>query len=161
MPAKKFPVLAAIIVLIFGAVFIIYRPSSSVKINDATYQVRIADDDIERQKGLMDVKKLPENHGMLFIFDSVGQYDFWNKNTLIPLDLIYIRNGIIVEIGQLPIGTQNQNPTIYQPKQLADMVLEINAGKAYENNIKVNDEVRILRWGWRKIKKNPQEKIAS
>ncbi len=51
---------------------------------------RVADTDAKREKGLMFVKHLPEDEGMLFLFDQEAQQVFWMKNTLIDLDIIFM-----------------------------------------------------------------------
>ena len=66
-----------------------------------TYKVEIVTSPEEQEKGLMFRDKLKIKEGMLFIFDSPKKASFWMKNTLISLDLIYIKNNglIIFEIG--------------------------------------------------------------
>jgi uncharacterized membrane protein (UPF0127 family) len=57
-----------------------------------TISVEIADTPTERQTGLMNRKSMDKNSGMLFIFEQDGVYPFWMKNTLIPLDMIWINS---------------------------------------------------------------------
>ena len=65
------------------------------------FQVELARTESERDQGLMYRKELDKNKGMLFIFDKEGIYPFWMKNTLIPLDMIWIdSNNKIVFIAQ-------------------------------------------------------------
>src|SRR5262245_56049422 len=52
--------------------------------------VEIAADEDTRQQGLMYRDRLAEDRGMIFFFASTGEYPFWMKNTLIPLDMIWI-----------------------------------------------------------------------
>lgn len=51
---------------------------------------RIADTPEKQEKGLMFVKELPENEGMLFVFEQDEEQSFWMKNTLIDLDIVFI-----------------------------------------------------------------------
>ncbi len=53
-------------------------------------QARVADTPEKQEKGLMFVKKLPENEGMLFVFEQEEDQAFWMKNTLIDLDMVFI-----------------------------------------------------------------------
>jgi uncharacterized membrane protein (UPF0127 family) len=53
-------------------------------------QVEVAADDATRQQGMMYRDRLASDHGMLFFFPQSGNYPFWMKNTLIPLDMIWI-----------------------------------------------------------------------
>jgi uncharacterized membrane protein (UPF0127 family) len=52
--------------------------------------LRVADTDAKRRKGLMYVRELPEKHGMLFVYPEEDQHEFWMKNTLLSLDMIFI-----------------------------------------------------------------------
>jgi hypothetical protein len=108
------------------------------------YRVEIADDEAERQHGLMFRTSMPDGHGMLFIFPRARPQAFWMRNTYMPLDIIYIgEDGRIVSIVQgrpfdeapLPSGA----PAIG--------VLEIYAGKAAEKGIKVGDRVHHRMFG--------------
>src|SRR5512137_2677247 len=53
-------------------------------------QVQLADTPEKRDRGLMFRKELADGHGMLFLFDEEGEHSFWMKDTLIPLDLIFV-----------------------------------------------------------------------
>ena len=67
------------------------EPSMTVVLPDGfTVQARIADTPEKHEKGLMFVTKLPENEGMLFVFDQESKLTFWMKNTLIDLDMVFI-----------------------------------------------------------------------
>ncbi len=96
----------------------------------------------ERATGLMNRQKLDENAGMLFIFDYSDRHSFWMKNTLIPLDIIWIgANGKIVYIAEnVRPCTITDCPSI-KPTESALLVLETNAGKARENNLQTGQKV--------------------
>jgi len=97
--------------------------------------VEIADEWPELQKGLMYQENLPEDEGMLFIFSSSGNYPFWMKNTLIPLDAIYIsENGTIVDILQMEPCVSDPCPS-YPPDADALYVLEVNNGFSERHGI--------------------------
>src|SRR3989338_4508503 len=72
-------------------VFILER-----KIDNKKISVEIADNELERSKGLMFRESLCENCGMLFVYDENGERSFWMKNTLIPLKIIFIDENFIV-----------------------------------------------------------------
>lgn len=107
-----------------------------ISIGDKEYNVKEAHSEEERRKGLQDVKELPKDEGMLFIFDSPGKHTMWMKDTLIPLDQIFIDDDqeVIKVISREPndetlIGVNN---TKY--------VLEVNAN----SGIKVGDDMEII-----------------
>lgn len=115
-----------------------------IKVKDTTYIVELAKTDTERSQGLQFRKTLADQNGMLFVFDKPGLYDFWNKNTYLELDLIYIKDSKIVERGFLPIFNKNQTPVIYSPQSQADYVLEIKKGEIARYQFAVGDPVSIV-----------------
>ena len=131
-------------------VFLNFVPAPSIKnlakikVKDATYTVELAQTDMERSKGLQFRKTLADSNGMLFVFDKQGLYDFWNKDTYVELDLIYIKDSKIVERGFLPIFDKNQTPSIYSPQSQADYVLEIKKGQIARHQFAVGDPVTII-----------------
>ena len=55
-------------------------------------QARVADTPAKQERGLMFVKNLPENEGMIFVFDQDQEQAFWMKNTLIDLDMVFVNS---------------------------------------------------------------------
>ncbi len=114
------------------------------------FQIELAENIFQQEKGLMYRTSLDKDKGMLFIFDKEVDYPFWMKNTLIPLDMIWIdQNSKIVFIKEnaepcLPAeaGGSGDCPAI-DPGKNAKYVLEINGGLAKEINLKVGDYVDI------------------
>jgi uncharacterized membrane protein (UPF0127 family) len=103
--------------------------------------VEIADDMEELERGLMSRESLPEDEGMLFVFPSSGNYPFWMKDTLIPLDAIYIsENGTIVDIMQMEpcISDPCSN---YPPDADALYVLEVNKGFSERHGVREGDRI--------------------
>jgi uncharacterized membrane protein (UPF0127 family) len=108
------------------------------------YRVEIADDDAERQHGLMFRTSMPDGHGMLFIFPQARPQAFWMRNTYMPLDIIYIgEDGRIVSIVQGRPFDESPLPSGVP----AIGVLEIYAGKAAEQGIRVGDRVHHRMFG--------------
>jgi uncharacterized membrane protein (UPF0127 family) len=108
------------------------------------YQVEIADDDAERQHGLMFRTSMPDGHGMLFIFPQARPQAFWMRNTYMPLDIIYIgEDGRIVSIVQGRPFDESPLPSGVP----AIGVLEIYGGKAAEQGIRVGDRVHHRMFG--------------
>lgn len=116
-----------------------------VIINGYKFNVDIADDITKRSKGLSSREFLKEDEGMLFLFNSEGNYGFWMKDMLFPIDIIWIKNNKIVDITE-NVAPEPQksifNLTVYYPQSSVDKVLEINAGLAKKYNFKIGDEIR-------------------
>lgn len=106
-----------------------------------TLNVRVADSPSEWQRGLMHVKDMPRNEGMLFVWPHASIRHFWMKNTLIPLDAIFFRGGQVKGI------IHNMQPHDLTPKTVnaaADTALEVNAGLAEEYQIDNQWRMRFL-----------------
>ncbi len=113
-----------------------------LKVGNATFKVEVAEDHISRSQGLSGRENLPEDHGMIFVFENSRYHTFWMKGMKFPLDFIWIRNNEVVEV------TENVQPLasplpqqIIRPPQAVDSVLEINAGEAAEKSIRIGDNV--------------------
>ncbi len=118
----------------------------TIKVGVSQVSVTVADTDETRKKGLGGVTNLPNNQGMLFVFDKkTATPSFWMKGMLIPLDMIWIKEGRITQIdANIPNptpGTLDSQLKIYSPGEPVDYVLEVNAGFSEKNNIKVGDMV--------------------
>lgn len=102
--------------------------------------VEIASDPETRTQGLMFRDHLPESVGMIFLFPQAGDYPFWMKNTLIPLDMIWIDEGHrIVHIAHdVPPCKADPCPD-YPPNAKASAVLELAAGVAAKHHLKDGD----------------------
>lgn len=104
------------------------------------FDVEIADTPEARSQGLMHRESLPRFAGMLFVFESPQRVAFWMKNTLIPLDLIFVGpDGRVLKVHENAIPgdlTQISGP----PGVLA--VLEINGGLAQRLRIAPGWEFR-------------------
>ena len=102
----------------------------------------IADDNAERQKGLMARPEgsLPEDAGMLFVFGREQSLSFWMKDTLIPLSIAYIAaDGRIVDIQNMEPLDETSHPSA-EPARYA---LEVNQGFFAERGVEVGDRVEI------------------
>jgi len=94
--------------------------------NQYLFNVEIATSKKERSIGLMHRKNLKQNQGMLFIYPSNQIIKMWMKNTLIPLDMIFIKeNGQIEDIIKM---TKPNDLTPIGPEVELKAVLEINGG---------------------------------
>ena len=103
------------------------------------FRVEIADDEAEREQGLMFRTHLDDDQGMLFDFHTAQPVSFWMRNTLIPLDMIFIRaDGTIANIAD---NTEPYNETPIPSDGPVVGVLEIGGGLTQELGIKAGDKV--------------------
>ena len=101
----------------------------------------IADNESEQLKGLGGRGKIPSDRGMLFVFQEEYILNFWMKDMKFALDMIFLDSQFnIVDIKQnLQPCKPDEACPIYFPQKPAQYVLEINAGLAKRNNIKIGD----------------------
>jgi uncharacterized protein len=103
------------------------------------FDVELATDDAERERGLMFVKSLPEGQGMLFDFKRDQPVAFWMHNTYIPLDMIFITGG-----GRIAHIAENAKPMsddLIPSGAPVRAVLEVIAGTVDKLGIAVGDRV--------------------
>ena len=104
-------------------------------------KAEIADTPEKRERGLQFRKHLDENAGMLFTFNNDATYSFWMKNTLIPLDIIFLsKDFIIVEIIHAEPCEEEPCET-YSTEKYSRYILEVNGNFTIKNNIKVGDRI--------------------
>jgi uncharacterized protein len=110
------------------------------------FNVEIAKTADEISSGLSFRKKLDKNSGMFFVFEEENIYPFWMKNTLIPLDIIWINKEnkvvFIKKTAEPCLPTRlNLNPDceIINPIEKSKFVLEINAGISERLGLRVGD----------------------
>ncbi|MBI2658319.1 DUF192 domain-containing protein [Candidatus Woesearchaeota archaeon] len=107
-----------------------------IKIN-----AEIADDNNERANGLMFREGLDENDGMLFVFDEEKAQTFWMKNTLMPLDIIFINEELeIVDIKYAVPCLQDPCP-LYKSSRPATYVLEVGGNFTAKKGIDIGDKI--------------------
>jgi uncharacterized protein len=110
----------------------------------AVYRVELATYPEDQAQGLMYRENLPEKTGMLFVFPEISPHHFWMKNTMIPLDMIWLdESGRVLFVSEnTPPCKADPCPT-YGPDQPVRYVLEIAGGKAAAENVKTGVVLRI------------------
>ncbi|RJR26910.1 DUF192 domain-containing protein [candidate division WWE3 bacterium] len=117
----------------------------TINVADKSVIAEIANTPEKRSRGLMFIQNLPENEGMLFIFEAEGHHSFWMKNTVIPLDIIWLdREFSIVDISSETPPCKESNCPTYSPVKPALYVLELNGGWTLRNNLKIGDKISIV-----------------
>jgi uncharacterized membrane protein (UPF0127 family) len=105
-----------------------------------TIDLRIADNIAKREYGLMCVRSLPPHTGMIFVFnDGDNLRDFWMKNTLIPLDMVFVsRSGLVNDVSANVPATNTDTPDRLIPHRegTGTFVIELAAGEAARAGIK-------------------------
>lgn len=102
--------------------------------------VEVADSGTARQRGLMMRKSMPENRGMIFVFEERRVQEFWMHNTCIPLDMMFIdKDGFITGIEE-NVPTMNDNT--YASGCPSTYVLEVNAGWSRKHGVAPGQSVR-------------------
>lgn len=142
---------AAIVLLAIAALTALCRPSGPAMAADMqmleiitrsgvqVFSVEVARTDQERERGLMFRTSLPEGRGMLFDFSPDQNVTMWMKNTLIPLDMIFIRSdGRILRIAE---NTKTESEEIIPSGGPVRAVLEVIAGTAKKYGIAPGDRV--------------------
>lgn len=137
-------VIVGVILFFFGNIHTIpfLHTSQTVTIDNHTFLVTTATTDQQKEIGLSGRASLPQNEGMYFTFTTPDYYTFWMKGMRFPLDIIFIDSNTIVTIFKnVPVGKGNFLPT-YKPQQVANAVLEINAGLSDKYGFKVGDMIQ-------------------
>ena len=110
--------------------WVILRPDGHA---EARVRVRLARSPKERQQGLMWVREMARDDGMLFIFRQDEVQSFWMKNTYIPLDMIFIDKDLVV------VGVVENAEPLTEDGRSVDLpsryVLEVNGGWAREHGV--------------------------
>lgn len=110
-----------------------------IKNNDVRhhFSVEIADSPALREQGLMFRKSMDDDKGMLFLFEKSERIGMWMKNTLIPLDMLFIdESGKIIKIAE---EAEPESLEVIDSVKKASKVLELNGGITKKLSIKAGD----------------------
>lgn len=153
---KLLVVFGIILMIIAGVVFFQFRsdgilgestdkPSSTAAINGHTFNIEVATTSAAQQLGLSGRDSLPEDQGLLFVFENKDYHTFWMKNMKFPIDIIFIKDDIVSSIvkNAAPPESPGADLDLYRPNEPINRVLEINAGLSDEYEIKEGDKIEI------------------
>ena len=138
-------ILIFVIVISLLAYYLLFKnltPTDSVKIEikNQTYQFEVAKTLAQKSLGLGNRDRLCQNCGMIFVYQTEFIYPFWMKNTLIPLDIIWIdKNGTVVDI----IQAKPNDLSILTPKSKAQYIIELNKDTSTNLNLKIGDQIQV------------------
>jgi len=112
---------------------------AELEIGDETFSVAIADEQIERTRGLAGCDDVPVKVGMYFPYQQPTEATYWMKGMLIPIDIVWIKDGVVVgvedHIPPPPSNAPDQELLRYKSPGPVTAVLEIKAGGAGEYGI--------------------------
>jgi uncharacterized membrane protein (UPF0127 family) len=120
-------------------------PDAWVEIGTARVAVEMAVTSAEQSRGLGYRDGLAWGSGMYFPYERPGFYTFWMKGMRFPIDIVWIRDGRIVDLHQdVPFEPGGNGPTL-RPRQIVDAVLEVPAGYAAASGWRIGDRVKLER----------------
>jgi uncharacterized membrane protein (UPF0127 family) len=108
---------------------------------DVAVAVELALTKEAQTRGLMWRKEMAEDAGMLFVFDEDAPRSFWMRNTVLPLDILYIRSDGVID--SIAANTRPYSEDSIPSKGPAKYVLEVNAGWSQRHGVKPGDRVTL------------------
>ncbi len=121
----------------------------SIKIGENSFDAEVAESMAQKARGLSYRDSLDKKGAMYFDFGKEDKYGFWMMGMKFPIDIVWIKNNIVVGIEKnvpAPVaGTPESALKIYYPPEAIDKVVEISAGLSDELGIKIGDNFVILR----------------
>lgn len=112
-------------------------------VNNKKIIIELADSEAEKIKGLSKRAELKSNEGMLFVYNDYKIRNFWMKDMLFPIDIVWIKDNKIIGIEKNLQPETGDNLKIYKSPIPVNYVLEINSGFCDQNNIKDGDYLNI------------------
>lgn len=121
----------------------------TLQLTATTISIAVADTREERSRGLSGCESIPVNLGMYFIFEDTQEVAFWMKHMLIPIDIVWIKDGIVVGIEsnvQPPadISVPDSELPQYPSPGVVDAVLELGANQAMTLELEIGHTVTRL-----------------
>jgi len=121
-----------------------FKPTQKATIAKHSFKVKVAESEGEKEIGLSQTRKMPNNYAMIFPFGKDGYYSFWMRNMKFPIDIIYINNNKIVKIFPNVNPPKNNEPLrVYVSDNPSDTVLEINGGLSEKYKFKQGDAIAL------------------
>lgn len=112
-----------------------------IKFQTAEINAEVADTQEKIERGLMHRESLCEDCGMIFVFDKEKETNFWMKNTLIPLDIIFLdENKEIVNIAENAVPCKTEECALYPSQFPVKYAIEVNAGFVDKKGIKLGEK---------------------
>lgn len=121
-----------------AAILALTLPAVTVHAPHADLTLEVARTESQRETGLMNRTSLPAHTGMIFVFEREGPVEFWMKDTLVPLDMLFLAaNGTVravyANVPVVPLTTLDAD--IPRESGVAQYVVELGAGEASRDGI--------------------------
>lgn len=107
----------------------------TIQFGNKSIQAEVLKTEAELQRGLSNRVSLAPNAAMLFVFPEPDIYEFWMKDMRFPIDILWIREGRVVDLVTLPPPNKGEPPARHMPSVIADQVIEVQAGLAKQAGI--------------------------
>lgn len=146
---KKLLLTLFFLIAIYIIFIFVYRPKTKtivIELGKSKYNFEIAKTISQKTLGLSARNTLCKNCGMIFVYSSENIYPFWMKNTLIPLDMIWLdKSGKIVTYHHAvpEPKTPVTQLKIYKNSTPAQYILEINSNDFEKLNLKIGDIIKL------------------
>ncbi len=128
--------LFVVLLALAATIFVLYRTQPYATLGTVSLKLELATTPAARERGLGGRASVPKNFGMLFVFPEPGDYGFWMKDTLVPLDMFWLdAQGQVVSLVD-DVATSTY-PTVFKPSRPALYVLETAAGFAQAHAVEV------------------------
>lgn len=113
-----------------------------ILVSNKELRIEIADSEEKRNRGLGGRKSLPNNRGMLFLFETPALYSFWMADMRFPIDIIWIdENKKIIAISENI--SPDTYPLSFSPSDPVKYVLEVNAGWTKKNEVEIGGFIEL------------------
>lgn len=113
---------------------------ATLQFGNRQIRAEVASTEAAREKGLSGRAELGQDQGMLFVFDEVGKYCFWMKNTNFPLDILWLDSDKKVVDIELNISPDTY-PASFCPEKAAKYALEVNSGLSQQEGVGLGSQL--------------------
>jgi uncharacterized membrane protein (UPF0127 family) len=119
-------------------------PRVEALLNGERFQLEVAVSLADQLQGLMFRESLAPKHGMLFQFSPPRAVNFWMKNCKISLDMVFVRNGVVVHVVESATPCKKDPCPVYPSIFSVDTVVELPAGSARQFAIQPGDRLQLV-----------------
>ena len=113
-----------------------------IRLGDREYNVEEARSIDEKQKGLQNIKELPQDEGMIFYFDQPERIEMWMRDTLIPLDIIFINED--QEVIAVEQGKPKDDTLLSHEDTMYVVEVNINSGVKEGDSLEFVDDEEVV-----------------